>query len=245
MPMTDASQPEIGVLVVEDDAVAREAHAAYVTRVPGFAVVGVAATRQQAIAELTKLRGGVQLVLLDMNLPDGHGLEILRAMRAAGSRADVIAVTSAKEVRVIHDAVSLGVVSYLLKPFLFPALRERLDAYRTFRESLQVSAQAVTQADVDRLLAGRSRTPSSAAGLPKGLSQESLDLVVGVVRLALGPLSASEVSNALAMSRVTARRYLEHLSDTGVLARGTRHTGVGRPEVEYAWGGDGSGGTRM
>lgn len=231
-----ATDPSLlGVLVVEDDAVAREAHAAYVARVEGFGVVGTAATRQQAISELTRLRGRVDLVLLDMNLPDGHGLEIVRSMRAAGHRADGIAVTSAKEVRVIHDAVSLGVVSYLLKPFLFPALRDRLESYLSFRQSMRASASAVTQADVDRLLAGRSRTPTPSVGLPKGLSQESLDLVVGVVRLALEPLSASEVSAALDMSRVTARRYLEYLSDTGVLVRGVRHSGVGRPEVKYSW----------
>jgi response regulator of citrate/malate metabolism len=45
------------------------------------------------------------------------------------------------------------------------------------------------------------------------------------------------VAERLGMSRVTARRYLEHLGDSGLALRRSRYAGPGRPEVEYRWGG--------
>jgi len=108
------------VLVVEDEPVALEAHAAYVARVPGFEVAATAPTAREALRVLAATP--VDVVLLDMNLPDGHGLDVVRAMRAAGSRADVIAVTSARELEVVRAAVSQGVVQYILKPFVFATL---------------------------------------------------------------------------------------------------------------------------
>jgi len=64
----------IDVFVVEDDPVAAEAHALYVTRVPGFTVVGQAATGQEALQALP--RRPADLVLLDLGLPDMNGLDV-------------------------------------------------------------------------------------------------------------------------------------------------------------------------
>jgi response regulator of citrate/malate metabolism len=48
-------------------------------------------------------------------------------------------------------------------------------------------------------------------------------------------MSATEVSGAIGASRVTARRYLEHLADEGAVDRSPRYGGTGRPEVAYVW----------
>lgn len=85
----------IRTLVVEDEKVAAQAHATYVQDVPGYELVAVALSAQEAARVLREER--VDLVLLDMHLPDGHGLDLLRRLRAAGSRVDVMAVTSARE----------------------------------------------------------------------------------------------------------------------------------------------------
>ncbi|GFJ88100.1 response regulator [Phytohabitans rumicis] len=96
----------IRVLVVEDEPLIAEAHRAYTERVTGFSVVGVAHTARDAMAVL---RGEpVDLVLLDLNLPDKHGLDVCRALRAAGSGTDVLAVTSARDIAMVRAAVALG-----------------------------------------------------------------------------------------------------------------------------------------
>ena len=75
-------------------------------------------------------------MLLDMHLPDGHGLGLLQRIRAAGHRCDVIAVTSARDSEVVRRAVSQGVVLYLLKPFSFAAFRTKLEQYAAYRDRL-------------------------------------------------------------------------------------------------------------
>jgi len=168
-----------------------------------------------------------------MNLPDMHGLEVCRAMRAARHGADVIAVTSARDLAIVRAAVSQGIVQYLLKPFVFATLRDKLERYAAYRTQLSGEGPIAGQHEVDRMLATlRSADPSD---LPKGMSRESLDAVVAILRAADGGVSAAEAAAALGASRITTRRYLEHLAGIGLVDRVPRYGGAGRPEVEYRW----------
>jgi len=216
----------IRVLVVEDDPVVAEAHRVYVERVEGFAVAGVAHTGAEALRVCE--REPLDLVLLDFYLPDTHGLVVCRALRAANSQVDVIAVTSARDLAVVKAAVALGIVQYLLKPFTFASLRDKLERYRQFRQSVGYAAD---QADVDRALATL-RAPAVQV-LPKGMSEPTLNAVT--VALAARPegLSAGATAAATGVARVTARRYLEYLADNGLAKRVPRYGQVGRPEVWY------------
>ncbi|GAA3286831.1 MULTISPECIES: response regulator [Dactylosporangium] len=221
----------IRVLVVEDEPIAADAHAMYVERVPGFTVAAKTGTAAEALRLLVKER--VDLVLLDLNLPDMHGMDVVRAMRAAGHPADVMAVTSARDLDVVRAAVSQGIVHYLLKPFAFPALRDKLERYRQYRSQLDRAESVADQNEVDVLLATlRGQSPTH---LPKGMSPESLSAVADLIRAAAGGLSAAEVALSLHASRVTARRYLEYLAERGAAARHLRYGNAGRPEVEYRW----------
>ncbi|GAB3497035.1 response regulator [Flexivirga sp.] len=222
---------DLRVLVVEDEPVAAEAHTAYVGRVEGFSVVATVGTCHEAIQQLQD--GPVDVVLLDMNLPDRHGLDVVRALRSAGHRTDVIAVTSARELEVVRSAVSLGVVQYVLKPFTFRTLRDRLEAYRAYVEQAQGVSSVTNQSEIDQMLG--SLRPSRPTELPKGLSQEMLDRVSTVLRHSPTALSARDLAGQLPVSRVTARRYAEHLCDAGLAVRRSRYAGAGRPEVEYRW----------
>jgi response regulator of citrate/malate metabolism len=218
----------VRVLVVEDEARAAEAHAAYVDRVPGFGLAGVARSAQEATRFLAA-DAEVDLVLLDMHLPDGHGLSLLQRLRAAGHLCDVIAVTSARDADVVRAAVAQGVVLYLVKPFAFAAFRAKLEQYAAYRAEL--TDGPVAQDDVDRML-GSLRT-STPGQLPKGMSAETLRDVTAALRDGDAARSASEVAAQVGSSRVTARRYLEYLADSGQAERRPRYGGSGRPEVEY------------
>lgn len=218
----------IRVLVVEDDPVAADAHRMYVSRVPGFEVAAVARSRAEAVRALD--REPVDLLLLDLYLPDGHGLQLLRTLRAAGHGADVIAVTSARDLAVVREGVSLGVVQYVLKPFTYPTLRDRLVRYAEFRAA---AGEASGQEDVDRAL-GVLRAPHPAA-LPKGLSAPTLEAVTRELRGAPDGVTATATGEALGISRITARRYLEHLVSLGRAARRPHYGQVGRPELHYRW----------
>ncbi|WP_214317214.1 response regulator [Nonomuraea sediminis] len=214
----------IDVLVVEDEEITAEANRIYIERVPGFRVAGVVRSGGEALRFLRHTP--VDLILLDLYLPDMHGLEVCRAVRAGGLMCDVIAVTSARDLAMVRSAVSLGVAQYLLKPFTFGALAEKLTRYARFR---QEAGQIVAQGDVDRMLA----TLRGSSELPKGMTRDTLDTVAAHLRDHPDGLSAQAVADATGVSRVTARRYLEHLVDTGAAVRLPRYGGVGRPELLY------------
>ncbi|GAA2547174.1 response regulator [Pseudonocardia hydrocarbonoxydans] len=219
----------IRTLVVDDDPVALAAHAAYVERVRGFAVVGRAPAGAEALRLLATT--AVDLVLLDVHLPDMSGLDVLRRMRAAGHTCDVIMVTRARDLEVVRAAVAFGATQYLMKPFPAGVVRAKLEGYLAYRQN--DPGPLVAQSDVDGMLDAL-RAPTVDSGLPKGISRESLDQVCGVLAPDAGR-TAVEVADLVGVSRVTARRYLEHLADTGLTERALRYGTTGRPQVEYRW----------
>jgi response regulator of citrate/malate metabolism len=224
----------IRVLVVEDDTMLAAAHRDLVGRMHGFEVLGVAHSGGEALRFLAARQ--VDLILLDIYLPDMTGLEVCRALRAQGRTIDVIAVTSARDLEVVRAAVTQGVVAYLLKPFTFASLRDKLNQYADYRRQVTAPdrARVAAQHDVDRVLATL-RTPGRA-GQPKGMSEDTLAAVVRTLQTASGELSAAQVANDIGVSRVTARRYLEHLAEQRLASRSPRYGGAaGRPEYLYRW----------
>ncbi|GAA2675940.1 MULTISPECIES: response regulator [Actinoplanes] len=218
----------IRVLVVDDEPLIAQAHRAYTERIAGFEVVGVAHTARDAMAVLRTQE--VDLILLDLHLPDRHGLDLVRALRAAGSGADVLAVTSSRDLGVVRQAVALGVTHYLLKPFTFAAFRDRMDRYALYRAQVREVSEVAAQHEIDRVFATLRGGPPDS--LPKGLDPATFDLIRAALQAA-GGLSATEVAARTGTSRVTARRYLEHLAEAGRAVRSPRYGGPGRPEVEY------------
>ena len=224
----------IGVLLVDDDPLTLELHRSYLARLEGFEVVAECTSARAAVRALVESPAAeaIDLVLLDMTMPDGTGLEVLRHARARGRDVDVIAVTGVRDAEIVRQMAALGVAQYLVKPFTFGVFRERLEQYEEFRRRAEDAAGEATQAEIDALL-GAMRT-AAPVPLPKGLSPESLDRVSVDVRT-LGPVTASEAAERLGMSRVAVRRYLEHLVDVGRADRSPRYGTPGRPQTEYRW----------
>lgn len=217
-----------GVLIVDDDFMVARVHRGYVDRVPGFTVVGEAHTGAGALAAVDELRPN--LVLLDVYLPDMSGLEVLAELRSGRHAAvDVIAVTAARDVASIRSAMQGGVLHYLIKPFSYPALRDRLERYTEVSRALPARGP-IRQDDVDRAFGVARSAPTPT--LPKGLSRPTCDLVLTLLRNSGEELSAAEVAERCGLSRVSARRYLGHLAASGVLTLRLRY-GSGRPEHRY------------
>jgi two-component system CitB family response regulator len=221
----------IRVLVVDDDVHVAAVHKGFAERVPGFEVVGVAHTAVEALDLAEQLRP--DLLLLDIYLPDRSGLEVLRHLRAEGRPPfDVIAITAAKDVETLRAALHGGVAHYLVKPFQFNAFREKLESYAAARARLQ-GMRELDQPGVDRIVA-LLRTEARAE-LPKGVSGATLDLVARSLRDATHDLSAAEIASLTGLSRVTARRYVDHLVRAGSVELTMRYGATGRPEHRYRW----------
>ena len=226
----------IRVLVVDDDRGARALHCGFVADVPGFAVAGAAGTGEAALAQSA---GGIDLMLLDMRLPDISGIEVLHRLRTLGADGpDVLVISSSHDQTTVRQALAARVVGYLVKPFTEAALRERLERYRVERLSREDAGleRTLAQGEIDRLLAtGGIRTRPAAglpAHLPKGLAQPTLERVVSALD-AVAPRSTADVAEVCDISRATAHRYLTHLVEAGVIVLAHRYGKRGRPEVLY------------
>jgi response regulator of citrate/malate metabolism len=215
------------VLVVDDDFMVAEIHRRFVEQVDGFRAVGVARTGAEALSAARELRP--QLILLDVYLPDMTGLEVLRRLRADGDRVGVIMITAARELDTVSGALDGGAADYLIKPFEFDQLKAKLQAFATRADALE-SADGVDQSLIDSLFGGTG-VASPKALLPKGLGAETGELVLAAVRDS-GEVSAAECAEQVGISRVSARRYLEHFLNAGALEIRLQY-GVGRPERRY------------
>jgi response regulator of citrate/malate metabolism len=220
----------IRTLIVEDDYHVSTIHAAYVHKVAGFTVAGHAATAASARAEIERL--APNLVLLDLYLPDGHGLDLVReVLEQKDHRPDFLVITAARDMATVRASMQLGTVHYLVKPFRFAQLEERLIAYLDLHGRLARLDEAA-QHEVDALY-GLLRGP---APLPKGQSGPTMARIRDILRATADDLSATEIAGQIGISRSTAQRYLAELARQGTIELRLHYGTAGRPEHRYRIG---------
>jgi response regulator of citrate/malate metabolism len=215
----------ITTLIVEDDYHVASIHAAYVRRVSGFAVAGHASTLASARAEIKRARPA--LVLLDLYLPDGSGLDLIREV--SQPRPDFLVITAARDMASVRTAMQLGTVHYLVKPFRFAQLEERLNTYRNLRGRLARGNEA-EQHEVDALyslLRGPTPVRKGQAGPTMASIRELLQAAEE------DDLSAAQIADRMGISRSTAQRYLSRMARDGGVELRLHYGSTGRPEHRY------------
>lgn len=218
----------IRIIVVEDDPMVAQLHAAYLSRMRGFQVTGIFSNGREALEFLKETP--VELAVVDVNMPLCSGMELLRQMRGSGIHTAVIMVTAATEMRIVEEAMRLGIEDYIIKPFSYDRLRESVHRFRD-KASLVRQLRQADQSVVDRLLGNRP-SPRRSQELPKGFNAKTM----AAVRAALGrgqDYTCESISAASGLSKVTVRHYLNYLIDTEVLTSSIDYETGGRPRVLY------------
>ncbi|HSP23041.1 MAG TPA: response regulator [Planococcus sp. (in: firmicutes)] len=223
----------INVMIVEDDPMIAALNRQYTQQLDGFRVAGIAANTQQAAELLAQQK--IQLILLDIHMPGLNGLDFLRWVREENLELDVILITAASDIQPIQQALRLGAVDYLIKPFEFSRFQEALEQYSKHHHRLE-DKNNVNQQELDRML--RKKSPAAAARsvypkLPKGLTKTTLQTINEKI-LASGTeaFSTEEIAEASRISRVSVRKYLKFLTEIAYLEE-TLVYGVGRPIYHY------------
>ncbi|OEE74397.1 response regulator [Vibrio genomosp. F6] len=217
------------VMIIEDDVAIAELHHRYLLQMGGFDVVGIATTQSEAEMQLEVLKP--DLVILDVYLPDGNGLDILQKVRGNNQHCDVILITAARDVDTLQQAMRGGVVDYLLKPVIFSRLEVALKKYQSQQTELDNVAD-FNQGLVDKMLQANANVESSHQRLPKGIDSVTLDKIRNLFQEPVS-LTADEAGDQIGASRTTARRYLEYLISSGELEADLNYGSVGRPERCY------------
>ena len=112
------------ILIVEDDPSLAEGMAGSLRR-PGFAIDSA---RSGEKADAMLKAESYDLVVLDVGLPGIDGFEVLRRLRARGSRAPVLILTARDEIEDRVHGLDLGADDYMVKPFAFPEFEARIRA---------------------------------------------------------------------------------------------------------------------
>ena len=214
------SDADLTVLVVEDDFRVANMHAGIVEAMPGFAVSATVNTVAAA-----RKADPVDLALVDVYLPDGSGIDLIRELRC-----DSIVLSAATEADTIRAAIAAGALGYLVKPFAPTELAARLSGYARYRRIL--SGGNLGPADIDAALDSLRPRIAPAQSLAVAPSPTK-DLVLQALAVADAPMSAAEVAVGIGVSRATAQRYLAALATNDEVKVGLRYGSTGRPEQEF------------
>src|SRR5579875_2160261 len=206
----EAKMTRVQVLLVEDDPMVLYVTRRFLERVPGAEVAGEARTAREALLLLRNQ--AVDLVLLDIYLPDRSGLILLRDIRHEGMDVDVIVITAASDPTSVTTALRLGACDYLIKPFEWTRFRRAIDAYRCLTRAFPAA---------------------EAEELPKGIDATTLARVVELLRGERTPLTVKEIGEKLGVSRITALRYITYLRGRGAVTAEPVYGGPGRPALRY------------
>ncbi len=219
----------IRVIIVEDDPLVAQLNAACLGRMEGFEIYGIFPNGREALEFLQK--NPVELAIVDVYMPVCGGLELLKNLRGMGIQTSVIMITAAMEMKVVEEALRLGIEDYIIKPFSYDRLRESVLRFQA-KTTLVQTSPTVSQAVVDQLL-GKPQT-NDTENLPKGLNVRTLASVRACLdRDRAGDHTCESISTATGLSRVTVRHYLNYLIESGYLNSSIDYETGGRPRVLY------------
>ncbi len=219
-------------VIVEDDRMVAAINAQFAEKTPGVQVVATFHNGRDALAFLEQT--SVDLLLLDLYMPEMSGVELLTELRRKGCNADAIFITAANDAPHIQDALRLGAVDYLIKPFRYERFEEALDKVVVRRKVIE-SGLEFTQADIDEMIRARRPNPESrTAELEKGIQRQTLDHIRADLRKNAGTYrTAEQIASDTGLSKVTVRRYLNYLIGMNEAESQVDYSTGGRPWVEY------------
>lgn len=218
----------IKVLIVEDNRMMAEVNRSYIERVPGFTFCGIASNGAEAL-EILKNRQ-IDLVLLDIFMPDMNGLELLAKIRQQNYSVDVILVSAAQDNVSIQTGLRNGAVDYLIKPFEFERLQAALLAFEK-RVKLINNNLNVVQKELDQEVF--SGIPYLESELPKGLDRNTVKRVWDKIVEINTEFSADEMAVYVGLSPVSIRKYLKHFENIKLLSTEVSYGAIGRPVYKY------------
>ena len=217
------------VLIVEDDPMVAMINEQYIKRNKNFTVVGKCKDGRSAISFLEA--NEVDLMILDVYMPLMNGFEALRAIRNKNISVDVIMVTAANDRDSLEEALHLGIVDYLVKPFTVDRFSVALDKFIAQHNALK-GMNTLDQSNIDYIIDNSHR--KSEELYPKGIQEKTLETIMEYLFKHSGEwLTGEAIADGVNVSVVTVRRYMSYLSDSGkVLGEMDYETG-GRPCMKY------------
>lgn len=195
----------VRVLICDDHEVVREGLRGLISRQAGMSVVGEAGTVAEVIE--AAMRSKPDVVIMDVRLPDGSGVEACREIREARPETRVVMLTSYADDEALFASIIAGASGYLLKQTRGQAV---VDAITTVAAGRSLLDPDVTGKVLERLRESRAEDPALAS-----LTEQERKVLAG---LAEGRTNR-EIGDALFLSEKTVKNYVSRILDKLGLSR--------------------------
>lgn len=194
------------VLIIEDDPMVAMINEQYVCKNKNFSVVSSCKNGEEALNFLENNK--VDLIVMDVYMPNMDGLETLKLIRRKKINSEVIMVTAANDAQTLEETMHLGVIDYLIKPFAYERFQIALEKFSTKVETLKQKT-VLDQSSIDSIISNTTKTKEKS--YPKGIQEKTLKLILTYFDENSGWQSGDMIAEKLGISIVTVRHYLNYL----------------------------------
>ena len=219
------------VLIVEDDPMVSMINEQYVLKGADFNIAGTCRNGNEAIEFLKS--NTTDLILLDVYMPLMDGINTLKKIREMKISSEVIMITAANDTTTIEQTMNLGVLDYLIKPFAYDRFNVALEKFKIKHQLLKGSS-VLDQHSLDSLIANNFQDKNeNSVNLPKGIQRTTLNRIKIFFDQNQNWQSVDMISDALGISLVTARNYLNYLVSQKIVLEDINYSTGGRPSMLY------------
>lgn len=217
----------LNILIVEDDPMVAQINQQFIKKIDDQTSVDIASNVKEAIKHIENKE--IDLLLLDIYMPEENGLTFLKYIREQGYKIDAILITAATDVEEIQTAFRYGAVDYLIKPFDFERFQQSLLRYKKGLTFFNKTS-SINQTDIDAEFLNKEVVDrDSELKLPKGVTEATLQVIIDKMKyFEENEFSTDDISKRVNISRVSVRKYLKFLTDIEVLEESLNY-GIGRP----------------
>lgn len=217
------------VLIVEDDPMVAMINEQYIKRNKNFELVGKCSNGSSALDFLDN--NDVDLLILDVYMPKMDGFETLRRVRNKKITVDAIMVTAANDRASLEEALHLGIVDYLVKPFTFDRFQMALEKYISQNNALR-DFETLNQKSIDHIIDNTRKKSDDL--YPKGIQEKTVDLIMEYLKANEGKwFTGDDIAEKVGLTGVTVRRYMNYLAESGRVTGEMNYETGGRPCMKY------------
>ena len=217
------------VLIVEDDPMVAMINEQYIKRNKNFELVGKCSNGSSALDFLDN--NDVDLLILDVYMPKMDGFETLRRVRNKKITVDAIMVTAANDRASLEEALHLGIVDYLVKPFTFDRFQMALEKYISQNNALR-DFETLNQKNIDHIIDNTRKKSDDL--YPKGIQEKTVELIMEYLKANEGKwFTGDDIAEKVGLTGVTVRRYMNYLAESGRVTGEMNYETGGRPCMTY------------
>ena len=217
------------ILIVEDDPMVAMINEQYIKRNKNFEIVGKCSDGLRALDFLEN--NAVDLLILDVFMPKMDGFETLRQIRNKQITVDAIMVTAANERESFEEALHLGIVDYLVKPFTFDRFQMALEKCIAQNNALK-DIETLNQKSIDHIIDNARKKSEDL--YPKGIQEKTIELIMEYLNANKNIwFTGDEIAEKVNLTGVTVRRYMNYLAESGRVVSEMNYETGGRPRMQY------------